>query len=185
MAGPGLPVNIDTTYTDSGTDASVKLHQQHHDLISEHGDYDNRARDVVDKNRYDSGLLGSCLMTRGLLGVATPPSTDIHFDASTVGTAYASIGTQTVTHSASASARAAVVMIEQNTNVADQVSSVSYGGVAMTRLRFDSEHTESGATYIYCLDGITSGTKDVTMVSTGTVNKQLTVATMTSPLRQP
>jgi hypothetical protein len=32
MAGPGLPVNIDTTYADTG-DASVKIHQQHHDLI--------------------------------------------------------------------------------------------------------------------------------------------------------
>lgn len=32
MAGPGLPVNIDTTYADTG-DASVKIHQQHHDLL--------------------------------------------------------------------------------------------------------------------------------------------------------
>lgn len=31
MAGPGLPVNIDTTYADSGTDPSVKIHQQNHD----------------------------------------------------------------------------------------------------------------------------------------------------------
>jgi hypothetical protein len=28
-----LPVNIDSTYADSGTDASVALHQQHHDTI--------------------------------------------------------------------------------------------------------------------------------------------------------
>lgn len=33
MSGPGLPVNIDTTYADSGSDASVKVHQQHHDTI--------------------------------------------------------------------------------------------------------------------------------------------------------
>lgn len=33
MAGPGLPVNIDSTYADSGTDASIALHQQHHDAI--------------------------------------------------------------------------------------------------------------------------------------------------------
>lgn len=32
MAGPGLPVNIDTTYPDAG-DSSVPIHQQHHDLI--------------------------------------------------------------------------------------------------------------------------------------------------------
>lgn len=28
-----LPVNVDSTYADSGTDASVALHQQHHDTI--------------------------------------------------------------------------------------------------------------------------------------------------------
>lgn len=33
MAGPGLPVNIDSSYADSGTDASIQLHQQHHDTI--------------------------------------------------------------------------------------------------------------------------------------------------------
>ena len=32
MAGPNLPVNIDTTYSDAG-DASVKLHQQYHDTV--------------------------------------------------------------------------------------------------------------------------------------------------------
>lgn len=32
-AAPNLPVNIDTTYADSGTDASVKTHQQHHDTL--------------------------------------------------------------------------------------------------------------------------------------------------------
>jgi hypothetical protein len=30
MAGPGLPVNVDTTYSDAGT-VDVRLHQQHHD----------------------------------------------------------------------------------------------------------------------------------------------------------
>lgn len=28
-----LPVNIDTSYADNGADASVKVHQQHHDVI--------------------------------------------------------------------------------------------------------------------------------------------------------
>jgi hypothetical protein len=32
MAGPGLPINIDTTYPNTG-DASVVLHQQHHDAL--------------------------------------------------------------------------------------------------------------------------------------------------------
>ena len=33
MPGPGLPVNIDSTYADDGTDASVKAHQQAHDAL--------------------------------------------------------------------------------------------------------------------------------------------------------
>jgi hypothetical protein len=33
MASPGLPVTIDTTYADSGSDPSVKIHQQNHDTI--------------------------------------------------------------------------------------------------------------------------------------------------------
>src|SRR5664280_1937659 len=33
MAGPGLSVLNDTTYADSGTDSSVKIHQQDHDAI--------------------------------------------------------------------------------------------------------------------------------------------------------
>ena len=33
MPYTSLPVNVDTTYPDSGTDASVKVHQQHHDTI--------------------------------------------------------------------------------------------------------------------------------------------------------
>jgi hypothetical protein len=34
MAGPGLSVTNDTTYADSGTDPSVKIHQQDHDAIA-------------------------------------------------------------------------------------------------------------------------------------------------------
>jgi hypothetical protein len=33
MGNYALPINIDTTYADSGTDPSQKLHQQHHDAI--------------------------------------------------------------------------------------------------------------------------------------------------------
>jgi len=33
MAGPGLPVNIDSFYADSGTDPSVKIHQQNSDIV--------------------------------------------------------------------------------------------------------------------------------------------------------
>lgn len=33
MGSPNLPINVDTTYADDAGDASVKLHQQHHDSI--------------------------------------------------------------------------------------------------------------------------------------------------------
>ena len=33
MAGSSLPVNVDSTYADSGSDPTVQLHQQHHDAI--------------------------------------------------------------------------------------------------------------------------------------------------------
>lgn len=39
-----LPVNIDTTYADSASDASVALHQQHHDAL--HGTYNAYAPTV-------------------------------------------------------------------------------------------------------------------------------------------
>lgn len=44
MAGPNLPVTIDSTYTNSGSDATVQLHQQHHDAI----------HSIV--NRFDTGI---------------------------------------------------------------------------------------------------------------------------------
>lgn len=33
MAGPNLPVNVDTNNADSATDPTVKAHQQHHDAL--------------------------------------------------------------------------------------------------------------------------------------------------------
>lgn len=38
-----LPIDIDTTYADSGTDASVQAHQQHHDAL--HGFHNLRKSD--------------------------------------------------------------------------------------------------------------------------------------------
>jgi hypothetical protein len=62
MPEPNLPVNIDSTYADSGTDASVKLHQQYHDTI--HGvvkEFDTgigtaNANDVLAFNSTSPGL---------------------------------------------------------------------------------------------------------------------------------
>ena len=105
----------------------------------------------------------------------------IAFDIATTAVAYAATGTQTTSHVASASARGAVVMIAQNASAADQVSGVTYDGQPMVRVSFSTEPTEAGAVYIYWLGpgGITPGTQNVAMTTTGTANKQLCVATMT------
>ena len=91
----------------------------------------------------------------------------IAHDVTTTATAYTSTGTQTTSHAASASARAAVVLIAQAGTASDEVSGVTYGGVAMNELRVppDSESTEAGAVYIYWLDGIATGTQNVAMPS--------------------
>jgi hypothetical protein len=103
----------------------------------------------------------------------------IAFDVATTAAAYTATGTQTTSHAASASARAAVVMIDQNASAADQVSTVTYGGVAMTAVTRQSEATEAGAIGIYWLDNIAPGTQNVAVTTTGTANKQVCIATMT------
>lgn len=107
-----------------------------------------------------------------------PAVAGVRFDVSTAGVAYTLTGSQTTSHAGNASARAAVVMIDQNGTAADEVSGVTYGGAAMTRLRFDTEATEAGGTYIYWLNAVATGTQNVIMTTTAATNKQLTVATM-------
>src|SRR5664279_2526037 len=70
MAGPGLSVTNDTTYADSGTDPSVKIHQQDHDAIA--GIVDDF--DVA--NFGTAGYVpignGTVLVTRALLSTDNP-----------------------------------------------------------------------------------------------------------------
>jgi hypothetical protein len=108
----------------------------------------------------------------------------ISHDAVTLGTAYTTTGTQTTSHAANASAYSALVFVVQQSSVADQISGITYGGTAMTRLSFETNGNESGAIYTYFLNGISGGTQNVAMTTTGTAEKQLMVATMlisTSP----
>lgn len=104
----------------------------------------------------------------------------IAFDVATTAVAYAAVGSQTTAHIASASARAAVVMIAQNAVTTDQITGVTYGGKAMTELVNASEATEAGQVSLWWLDDIAKGTQNVVMTSNGTANKQLCVATMTA-----
>jgi hypothetical protein len=70
MAGPPLPVNIDTTYADSGTDTSVQIHQYHHDLI--HGVVRNIDTAIVGTAGYVPIGNGAVLVTRALLSTDNP-----------------------------------------------------------------------------------------------------------------
>jgi hypothetical protein len=58
MPGPGLPVNVDSTYDDDTTtpDPSVKAHQQHHDVLHAFAnEHDTGTRADRDTFIYDAG----------------------------------------------------------------------------------------------------------------------------------
>lgn len=70
MAGPGLSVTNDTTYADSLTDLSVKIHQQDHDKLAV------AANDFDVANTGTAGYVpignGTVLVTRALLSTDNP-----------------------------------------------------------------------------------------------------------------
>jgi hypothetical protein len=70
MAGPGLSVTNDTTYADSSTDPSVKIHQQDHDKIATVANVSDLA------NAGTAGYVpignGTVLVTRALLSTDIP-----------------------------------------------------------------------------------------------------------------
>ena len=106
----------------------------------------------------------------------------IAFDARTVGADYSLTGTQTISHTAGATARAAVVLIEQNGANTDEVGTVSYNGVAMDHVLAaeGGESTEAGYVHMYFLDGITGqgSAVNVSMQTTGSTTKTMVVATI-------
>jgi len=70
MAGPGLSITVDTDNADSGTDATVKRHQQDHDAI--HG----IVNDFDTANATTTGYVpvgnGTVLVARALLSTDSP-----------------------------------------------------------------------------------------------------------------
>lgn len=68
-------------------------------------------------------------------------------------------------------------MIADNGSASDRITSVTYGGATMNRVRQDSESTEAGNTTIYWLDGVATGTQNVVVTHTGTI--RIAVFTMT------
>lgn len=102
----------------------------------------------------------------------------IAHDTSTTSAAYSLTGTQTTSHAGSSSVKAVVVCVDQNGLSTDQISGITYGGVAMTRLDSNSEATEQGRVYVYYLLNPPTGTQNVAMTTTGTSNKQYVCSTM-------
>jgi hypothetical protein len=119
---------------------------------------------------------------------AGPPAAEVTLDAASYSGANNTTGTTTVgtwaawTHSGTSAAEMAVVVITQPLSAADQISGVTYGGVAMTRRRSDSTtSTENGRVYIYELEDPPTGSQSVVVTSTGSVAKMGHCFTLTSP----
>lgn len=71
MASKNLPTNIDATYTDDTTDATVKLHQQYHDAL-------HAVVNLFDYDALAAAAAGYYLYAdpaTGLISVVAPPST--------------------------------------------------------------------------------------------------------------
>jgi hypothetical protein len=80
---------------------------------------------------------------------------------------------------------AACVIVVQSGAATDLVSSVTYGGVLLTRRRFDIETTEPGAVYIYWGAGaLPTGAQNVVVNRTGTTSLRAVTSTMTVAVGQ-
>ena len=94
-------------------------------------------------------------------------------------------GTRTFTHSGSASATAAVVMLLATGNSA-VVSGVLYGGVNMTLTTSATDTSEAGMVWIYTLTGnpIPQGSQTVSLLGCTATGKWATCCTMTGTYPQ-
>lgn len=106
----------------------------------------------------------------------------VAFDATSGSAALVSTATTaTWTHTPVGTPAAVCVLIPQGVNT-DQVSGVTYGGAALSRVRLDARSaTETCASYIYFLgNNIPTGAQTVAVVSTGTNPKWPQVITWTA-----
>jgi hypothetical protein len=73
-----------------------------------------------------------------------------------------------------------VCVIVVGNSTSDLITSVTYGGIALTRRRFDTESTEAGAVYIYWgAAAFPSGAQNVVCNRTGTTSLRAAISTMT------
>jgi hypothetical protein len=96
------------------------------------------------------------------------------------GAASTTAGAYTTAITPAANPDGVCVVITKNGSITDMVTSVTYGGVLLTRRRFDTESTEAGAVYIYWgAGGLPTGTQNVVINRTGTDNMRCVISTMT------
>jgi hypothetical protein len=96
------------------------------------------------------------------------------------GAASTTAGAYTTAITPATAPAAACVVIVQGGAATDLVTSVTYGGVTLTRRRFDIETTEAGAVYIYWGAGnLPTGTQNVVVNRTSTTNLRAVISTMT------
>jgi hypothetical protein len=97
-----------------------------------------------------------------------------------LGAANTTAGAYTTAITPAAAPAAACVVIVQGGSAVDLVTSVTYGGVPLTRRRFDIETTEAGAVYIYWGAGsLPTGAQNVVVNRTSTADMRAAISTMT------
>jgi hypothetical protein len=106
----------------------------------------------------------------------------VAFDADATG--LSGTGTLSWTHTPSGTPAGAVVLVVQNATGADQVSGVTYGGTAMTRVPTDGfveNTTEAGVVYTYFLgSSVPSGAQTVEVTVTDSAVKRGASGTVTA-----
>jgi hypothetical protein len=104
----------------------------------------------------------------------------IAHDSEVMGAVSTSAGAYTTSITPTNPPKGVCVVITQTGAVTDLVSAVTYGGVALTRLRFDTETTEVGGVYIYWgASSFPTGAQNVVVTRTGTTNMRAAISTMT------
>lgn len=103
-------------------------------------------------------------------------------DASSFSAAWATATAQVTAHTPVGTPRGVAIRIVQSGSGADEISDVTYGGVAMTRVRFTARTvTETGAVYLYFLgSNVPTGVQDASVTSTGTTSKRYATVTVTA-----
>ena len=118
---------------------------------------------------------------KGYWKLSEVPNGSLAFDATS--NVAAGTGNLSWTHTPVGTPRGVLVLIVQNSQTSDQVSSVTYGGVTMTRVssNFHTNGTEDGVLYAYFLGvGVPTGAQTVTVTVSSTASKRAVAVSVTA-----